>query len=194
MALPLYKLQIDPQADSDLEVNYVALVDQPAIEKDFMAFKDHKMFFANEDRKIISGPAMLADTPIYRNDKNGEYMVVFEKATIEQICQKFFAKGYNQNFNIMHDPNQKTDGVFVFESFITDSARGIKPMAGYEDAPDGSWFISAKIDNEEVWGKIKAGDFKGFSVEGQFAKELVVNEPVVPDAEAMLAALKELFK
>jgi hypothetical protein len=67
-------------------------------------------------------------------------------------------------------------------------------MAGYEDAPDGSWFISAKVDNEEVWAKIKAGDFKGFSVEGQFAKELKVEEPAVPSEEAMLAALQELFK
>jgi len=168
--LPLYKLQIDPTIDSELQVDYVALVDKPAIEKNFLTFKDKLQFAIDEERHIISGAAMLADVPIYRRDANlGEYYVVFDAPTIFQIVEKFFAKGFNQNFNLMHDAEMKADGVCVFESFIVDSSRGIKPMDGFEDAANGSWFISAKVNNPKVWDMIKQGLVKGFSVEGLFS-------------------------
>jgi hypothetical protein len=167
--LPMFQLVIDESMESDLQVDYVALVDNPAIEKNFLAFKDKICFdLSQQDRHIISGPAMLADTPIYRRDEQlGEYFVTFKPETVYQIAQKFFQKGYQQNFNLFHD-NTNTTGVTVFESFITDTSRGINPMKGFEDAPNGSWFISAKVDNLEVWNAIKTGTVKGFSVEGLF--------------------------
>jgi hypothetical protein len=172
MDYPLYELLISEEEASSLEVNYVALVDMPAIEKNFLSFKEQKQAFASvdEERRIISGPAMLSEVPIFRKAEADlpDHMVVFKAATIYDIAQKFFAKGFNQNFNIMHDPEMKAEGVSVFESFIVDSARGIQPMKGFEDAKDGSWFISAKINNDEVWNKIKSGEVKGFSVEGLF--------------------------
>jgi len=122
----------------------------------------------DEDQQIISGPLMLADTPIYRNDHNGEYYVVFTKETIKKIAQRYFKKGYQANVNLMHDSGQSVEGVTMFESFISDKVRGIYPMKGFEDVPDGSWFGSFKVDNPEVWKEIKAGNVRGFSVEGQF--------------------------
>lgn len=169
--LPYYDLLIDDNPESELEVNYVALVDLPAIEKNFLAFKDNKplQFAIQEDRHIISGPAMLADFPIYRRDDDmGEYFVKFSAETIYTIVQKFFSKKFNANFNLFHDAKVQPDGICVFESFITDPARGIYPMKGFEDAPVGSWFISAKVDNEELWKGIKEGTVRGFSVEGMF--------------------------
>lgn len=165
----MFQLVIDESMESDLQVDYVALVDNPAIEKNFLAFKNKICFdLSQQDRHIISGPAMLADTPIYRRDEQlGEYFVTFKPETVYQIAQKFFQKGYQQNFNLFHD-NTNTTGVTVFESFITDTSRGINPMKGFEDAPNGSWFISAKVDNLEVWNAIKTGTVKGFSVEGLF--------------------------
>jgi hypothetical protein len=134
----------------------------------------------NEDKKEIFGPAMLADVPIYRNDKQlGEYNVVFDKATIYKIAQKFFEKDFNKNFNLMHDPNQKCTGVYAFQSYIVDSTEGRPAPKGYEDAMDGSWFLGVKVNNPEVWAKIKSGEIKGFSVEGVFEykkKELTAKE------------------
>lgn len=122
----------------------------------------------DEEEHIITGALMLADTPIYRNDQNGEYYVVFSKDTIKQIAQKFFKKGYQQNVNLMHDSGKVLEGLTMFESWITDEKRGIKAMKGFEDVPDGSWFGSFKVDNPEVWQMIKDGEVKGFSVEGIF--------------------------
>ena len=122
----------------------------------------------DEEERIISGPLMLADTPIYRNDDNGEYYVVFTKETIKKIAQRFFKKGYQSNVNLMHDQGNLTEGMTMFESWIKDDKRGIKAMKGFEDVPDGSWFGSFKVDNDEVWQMVKDGKVKGFSVEGQF--------------------------
>lgn len=170
MELPIYELMINEDIQDDAEVSFIALVDRPAIQKNWNAFKENAKFqIISEDKRIISGPVMLADSPIYRNDStNGEYYVVFSKDTIFKIAQKFFKKGYQANVNLMHDSEQQVSGVTMFESFISDKDRGILPMKGFEDAPDGSWFGSFKVDDDSVWQMIKEGKVKGFSVEGVF--------------------------
>jgi hypothetical protein len=146
------------------------LVDRPAIQKNWNAFKNQQKFeIISEDKHIISGCAMLADTPIFRSDVSfGDYYVAFSKDTIVKIAQKYFKKGYQNNVNLMHDPNQIESGVTMFESFISDKSRGIAPMKGFEDAPEGSWFVSMLVENPEVWAKVKDGTIKGFSIEGIF--------------------------
>lgn len=170
--LPVYKLDIVDNDDSEVEVDFVALVDKPAIEKTFLAFNAAEMPYAfavqDEEERIISGPLMLADKPIYRIDNFGEYYVYFTADTIKKIVQKLFRKGYQSNVNLMHDGNQIVDGVTMFESWIVDREKGKMPMKGFEDAPDGSWFGSYKVNNDEVWADVKAGKYKGFSVEGIF--------------------------
>jgi len=170
MDLPIYQLEISDDLNDGAEVDFVALVDRPAIERNFLKFKEARSNFAiqSEERRIVSGALMLADTPIYRNDTNGEYYVTFTPGTIEKIAQKFFKKGYQSNVNLMHDGNQEVEGVTMFESWIKDSSRGVAPMKGFEDAPEGSWFGSFKVENEDVWNRVKSGEFKGFSVEGVF--------------------------
>jgi len=122
----------------------------------------------DEDRRIISGALMLADTPIYRNDpKRGEYYCTFSKDTIEKIAVNFFDKGFQKNVNFMHN-GEIIEGFVMFESFISDKSRGILPMKGFEDCKDGSWFGSFKVENEKAWQVIKEGNFKGFSIEGSF--------------------------
>ena len=166
---PTFELVIDDSLENENGVDYVALVDKPAIEKNFLAFKDKQRFATNDDKRIIYGPALLADTPIYRKDeKMGEHYVVFKKPTIEAIAKKFFKGNKQSKVNLMHDPNQQQQSVTIFQSFITSEAMGIKPMKGFEDVPDGSWFMGAIVEDETLWSDIKSGKVKGFSVEGMF--------------------------
>lgn len=195
MELPIFELLISEDEASGLQVDYVALVDKPAIERNFMAFDKHKQnikFALNEERQIISGPAMLSETPIFRkaDGVRPDHYVTFSADTIYKIAQKFFDKGYQNNFNAMHDSNQRFEGVSMFESFIVDSSRGIQPMMGFEDAKDGSWFISAKVDNQTAWDRVKTGEFKGFSVEGIFSYK----EPEVSSEEQMLSEIIQILK
>lgn len=144
----------------------------------------------DEEEKIISGPLMLADKPIYRNDENGEYYVTFTKDTIKQIAQKFFKKGYQKNVNLMHDSGMIAEGLTMFESWITDEKRGIKAMVGFEDVNDGSWFGSFKVENDEVWQLIKDGKVRGFSVEGVFN----YRKSGIANADKMWSQIVEILK
>ena len=83
-------------------------------------------FFADKERRLISGALMISDLPIYRADESGEYYVVFDKEQIEKIAQRFFKKGFTHNVNMMHDSERQVDGVYMVESFIIDKTRGIK--------------------------------------------------------------------
>ena len=181
MELPLYMLEISDDLLDDAEVQFVSLVDRPAIQKNWNAFKNEQKFqIISEDKRIISGCAMLADTPIFRSDATfGDYYVAFSKDTITKIVQKYFKKGYQNNVNLMHDHNQIETGVTMFESFISDKSRGIPPMAGFEDAPDGSWFCSMLVENDAVWQQVKEGKINGFSIEGIFNYAPKVNKDQV---------------
>jgi len=162
--LPIYKIRINTE---DTGVDYIALTDDPAIEKNFMAFNNQKRFIMqSEDKRIVSGPLIVANLPIYRRDEQGEYYVVFDAPTTMEIAQKFFKLGYQNNVNLNHDPSKKPDGVYMFESMIIDASRGISTPRGFDTLPDGSWFGSFKVDNPEIWQQVKDGTFTGFSVEG----------------------------
>lgn len=286
MKLPIYELKINENLQDEAEVNYIALVDEPAIQKDFLAFRNEfaetyndypeqakenakialrwaeengwgecgtpvgkaranqlangdnisrdtiarmagferhrqnsqkelgdgcgrlmwlawggdagiewaarkleqidkeKMNFriVNEEQRIISGPLMLADELIYRNnDKMGEHYVKFSADTIKAISIKFAKKKYQNHVNLMHDPEQKVKGVTMFESWLVDSKRGIQPMKGFEGVADGSWFGSFYVENDKVWQDVKDGKFRGFSVEGMFDYE----QPLTPEENAL---------
>lgn len=170
MGLPIYKLVISENENDSTEVDFVGLVDRPAIERDFLAFKEKQMLFIeNEEQRMVTGPVMIPDMPIYRKDKeNGEYYVVFEAETISKIALRFFKKGYQGNINLDHERKDLVKDSVFFESWIVDREKGKQPLKGMEDLPDGTWFLSAKINNDEAWEKIKAGEVRGFSVEGAF--------------------------
>ena len=144
----------------------------------------------SEDEHIISGPLMLADEIIYReNERFGAHYVKFSANTIKDIAIKFAKRKYQSNVNLMHDPSQVVEGVTMFESFIVDKKRGVLPMAGFEDVADGSWFGSFYVENPDVWDQVKSGELRGFSVEGLFDYEA----PLSAEEQA-LKKIEELLK
>lgn len=172
--LPVYSLRVSDDDDSPLVVDYIGLVDDPAIELNWLTFDKRIKFSADDERRLIMGPLIIADMPIYRRDeKMGEYYVVFEKEEIYKIVQKFFRNRLTSNFNIMH-MGERVDGVYLIESFLIDDSRGVKAPQAFKDLPQGSWLCTVKVDNDEIWdGFIKTGELKGFSIEGLFSYEKV---------------------
>ena len=171
--MKVYYIKIDE--DSSLGIDAISLVDFPAVERNFLCFsKEDKRINLKFDasKHVISGVVALADTPIYRyNDRMGEYYVVFSKETILQMVEKFAKDGLFKSVNLQHDDNMFVDGVYMFESYITNKERGINPKE-FEDIPDGSWICSFKVDNEALWNEIINGDkLNGFSLQGMFELE-----------------------
>lgn len=166
--LPVYKLTINPSEDA--EVSAIALVEEPAIESNFIAFeKDftYEQFAANEDRMELLGAALIPDQLIYRRDKQTgeEYNVYFDSDTIREIAQNYMKSGYQSNTNIGHTSIPAKS--YIFQSFIVDKSRGINAPKGI-DVPDQSWIVGVKVEDKGVWNDVKAGKVKGFSVEGVF--------------------------
>lgn len=192
MKLPIYDLIINQDENNDAEVSFVALVDSPAIKKEFLSFNEQeKLTFAiqSESEHIITGPLMIPQQLIYRNSEQfGEHYVKFSVETIKQIAIKFSKKGYQKNVNLMHEADMQVEGLTMFESFISDSKRGIKPMEAFKDLPDGTWFGSFYVENPKVWQMVKEGQVKGFSVEGMFDYEAPLSED-----EKQLAELREIL-
>lgn len=178
--------------DDESAVSYVALVDTPATERNFFAFNKKMKFQIDPQRRIITGVLMVADLPMYRVDETGyEYYVLFPAAEIEKIAQKFFKQKNTGNVNIMHDPKQQIDGVYMFESFIIDSKRGIKVPDGFTGITEGSWFGSYKVDNDQAWQSVLDGTFQGFSVEGHFdlnMQEVTIEQKIID----MIDSISEL--
>ena len=194
--LPVYELKIGDSLEDEFQVYAVAGVDKPATGVDFFAFSEQVsvMNFAeiNEDERIVIGAAMIPNMLIYRCEKDDkgnivkEYNVFYTKETIANIAVKFFEKGFQKNFNLMHDPNQQKDGVVFFQSFIKDTAKGIEGMKG--NYSEGTWFLGGKFNNDEVWAKVKSGEIKGWSVEGYFKMHVqeMSDEQAVEELKKMM--------
>lgn len=167
MDLPVYELKINETADSFVDA--IALVDSPAIESDFLAFSQQQKgltFSVDDEKQELIGAAMIPDMKIYRNSPDGGYYVFFSKDTIRNIAQVFFKKGFQGNMNLDHESDKPADS-YIYQSYIVDNSKGISGPNGL-NLPDGSWVVGAKVDNPDVWGDIKSGKRKGFSVEGIF--------------------------
>lgn len=162
--LPLYELTIDNDNDG---VKFISIVSSPAIESNFLCFsEDYRFKIQDNDKHIISGLAMIPDFPIYRcNETNGEFYVKFSADTIRKIAEKFFNEKRTLSVNIEH--STITNDVIVIESYFIDHNRGIAPIE-YPNAPNGSWYVTMKINDVNLWETIKNGNLKGFSIEGVF--------------------------
>lgn len=163
MEYPVYEALLSTE---DEGIEFVSLVKRPAIEKDFLAFSaiPERFSIRDEDQHLLTGPLMLADTPILRRDAvRGQYYLQFSRETIKKMAQKMLADGNAQKVNIEH--SSPVEGVTLVELYLKDSTRGISPIE-YEDVPEGSLFGTYKVDNETIWKAIKEGTFKGFSIEG----------------------------
>ena len=166
--LPIYE---DLISDEGCGMLRISLVDLPAVESDFQKFGKRTLVkMADEERRLIVGVVMRADFPIYRVDAiHGEYYTKFSKGTIRAMAEKYLAENRQNRVNLMHC-GEEVRGVQMVQLFIKDSEKGIAP-AGFEDIEDGSLFAEFHISDDEIWGWIKEGILRGFSLEGFFTME-----------------------
>ena len=165
--IPTYYASVDEEGTG---MFVVSLVDEPAVEVEWQLFSAAQEMFKieNEDRKIITGVVMLAETPIYRRDPGmGEYYIKYSKDTIEKMVQKYFKDGYQENVDGDHS-FELIDGIELQQAFIKDTGKGIAPV-GFEKVPDGSLFFTYKVTSDELWEKVKNGSWTGFSLAGAFS-------------------------
>lgn len=193
-----YFIDINPDLNDPTGVSAVSLVAHPAVETDFIKFsadsedkfKNQKLHFEYDGcEHTVKGIAMLADTPIYRNNEEiGEHLIVFSKAVIKTMMLKQSMQQLQNSVNLDHDKDRFVKNAFMIESYVIDRDHGIDPVE-FTDAPDGSWMVAFKILDADLWDEIEANkDFKGFSIEGLF--NYALDEPTYNALDELLDELK----
>ena len=148
--LPIYEAILE-EWDT---INWISIVDSPAIEADFLHFSKEdakkKMEYAiqSEDKRIIVSPVCIPEKLIYRYDSREdlEYYIKFTKETIELMQLNYFKNHIQQNVDTQHN-EQLEQGCVVFSSFISNEELGINAPNCFADLPRGPWFCLIKIEN-----------------------------------------------
>ena len=158
--------------ENDLEtgIHAVSVVHSPAIEENFIALSKHEIELKEVDteKKILMGAALVPNKQILRADKDGNgYYIYFSEDTIKKASELFLMRS-NQN-NATYEHNKKLKGMSVVESWLIEDEVHDKSVKYGFNLPKGTWMISMKVNNEDVWKDVKDGKVKGFSIEGYFA-------------------------
>jgi hypothetical protein len=189
----IVELIID-EKDETSGIDAVSVVESPAIESDFIALKKHEIELKEVDaeKRILMGAALIPNKQIYRkNDKNEEYYIYFSEETVRKASELFFMNSNQNNATLEH--KQKLDGMSVVESWITEGKNDKSTNYGF-NFPKGTWVISIKVNNDEIWNKVKLGEVKGFSIEGYFADkyEMSLNN-IEMEEKVTIEKIKELI-
>lgn len=154
-------------------IEAISIVDDPAIQEDFIALSSQEIKLAEVDKekRILLGPALIPNKKIYRKHKEEEYFIYFSKDTVRKASELFLAKGHQNNATLEHD--EKLKGLSVVESWIIEDSNQDKARKYGFDLPNGTWMVSMKVYDELVWQEyVKTGKVKGFSIEGHFADSM----------------------
>jgi hypothetical protein len=179
--MKLFELTIDDEFLD--EIFAISLVEEPAIESNFVWFNKEKVQFEKIDneKRLVVGPVLIPNKKILRIDGEGQnYEVFFKPETIEKLAQGYLKKGYQSKSTLEHD--KKVSGVTLVESWIKTSKLDKSNSYGL-NLPIGSWVGMFKVDNDEIWNDyVKNGEVKGLSIEGIFSHKLVQQSKVNVDS------------
>lgn len=170
-------------------IDAISIVKAPAIESNFVALNEHKVKFATLDneKRILLGPALIPNKPIYRNQDGGEFYCYFSRATVKKASELYLQRGNQGQATLEHAV--KIQGLCLVESWVKeDMEKDKSAMYGMTD-PIGTWMVAMKVENDEVWNEyVKTGLVKGFSIEGYFvdksqklSKELTEDEAKIQE-------------
>ena len=198
--MKLFELTIDDEFLD--EVFAISLVEDPAIESNFVWFDKEKVQFEKIDneKRLVVGPVLIPNKKILRIDAMGQpYEVFFKPETIEKLAQGYLKKGYQAKSTLEHE--KKISGVTLVESWIKTSKLDKSNSYGL-NLPVGSWVGMFKVDNDDIWKDyVKNGEVKGFSIEGLFShdlvqagKEDVLDNILNEEAEYLLNEIRRVVK
>jgi len=188
----IIELIIDEQ-DEQSGIDAVSVVHSPAIEENFIALNKHEIELKEVDteKRILMGAALIPNKQIYRrNSKNEEYYIYFSPDTIRKASELFLMRSNQNNATYEHD--KKLTGLSVVESWIIEDEQKDKSKLYGFDLPKGTWMISMKVNNDEVWNDVKEGKVKGFSIEGYFADKFEMSAEE-DEATEVINELKRLL-
>ena len=189
------ELVIDDGSE-ELAIDAISLVSAPAIEQDFVYFGKEKnnLTFAKVDKekRVLISPALIPNKNIFRYDPNtdSEYYVYFSPETVRKASELYLK--HKNHHKATYEHQDRVSGVLTVESWIKEGDMDKSKLYGF-DLPNGTWFVKMKINNDELWNKVKDGELKGLSIEGYFTDKMEKMSERTPTTEEILSALNELI-
>jgi len=183
---------------TDSETYAISMVEEPAIEVDYVALakqEEVEVKLSSDERHICYGPALIPNKDIYRNNGEQEFYINFTEESIVKMSQDFM-KEYRQK-EVTLDHETDADEVYIVESWLVEDPYKDKANALGFDVPKNTWMIGMKVNNIDVWDRVKAGELKGFSVESMISLEefsKIDNNMIDTNEEMFWDKLKNILK
>jgi hypothetical protein len=180
----------------ELTIDAISLVSSPAIEEDFVFFGKEKnnltLAKVDEEKRMLVSPALIPNKQIYRYDANtdSDYYVYFSKETVAQAAALYLK--HNNHHKATYQHEDRVSGVLTIESWIKEGEQDKSNLYNF-DLPIGTWFVKMKIENNELWSRIKSGEIRGLSIEGYFVDKMQSMASQQPTNEDVLTALAGLL-
>ena len=193
--MKIIELVIDEE-DFYAGIDAISIVENPAIEENFVALKNQKKYeFAevDKDKRLLAGPVLIPNKMIYRQDKEDEYYIHFTKDTVRRASEMFLQQGNQNNSTLEHAVPLK--GLSLVESWIIDDKENDKANMYNMNLPVGTWMGVVKVYNEDIWQEyVKTGLVKGFSIEGYFVDKAKKKEELEQiEAGKQLLQIKQMI-
>ena len=176
--------------EQEIGIEAISVVENPAIEEDFIALKsqEFKLAEVDKEKRILMGALLIPNKPIYRRNGEDEYYIYFSKDTVLKASQMYLMQGKQNNSTLEHQ--YQINGLSLVESWIVEDKVHDKSVKYGMDLPLGTWVGSVKVNNEQIWNEfVKTGKVKGFSIEGYFADKM--ERPKDKTIKDELAAIEE---
>tara|TARA_R110000822_G_scaffold59111_10_gene147728 strand:+ start:517 stop:1107 length:591 start_codon:yes stop_codon:yes gene_type:complete len=180
-------------------IQAISIVENPAIEENFVALKSQEVQFAKQDeeKRILLGAALIPNKPIYRQNGEEEFYVYFTKETIRKASELFFQNSNQNSSTLEHEV--ELNGMSVVESWIVEDEEKDKSRIYGLDMPVGTWMVSMKVNNDDIWENyVKTKKVLGFSIEGFFVDKVDFSAQELSEedaaAEVLLMLAKEALK
>ena len=183
------------EMDELMGIQAISIVENPAIEENFVALKSQEVQFAKQDeeKRILLGAALVPNKPIYRKNGEDEFYVYFSKETIRKASELFFQNSKQTYSTLEHEV--ELSGMSVVESWIVESETEDKSRIYGLSVPIGTWMVSMKVNNDDVWENyIKSKKVSGFSVEGFFVDKVDFSAQSISEEDAAAQVLMMLTK
>ncbi len=168
--------------DQEIGIEAISVVENPAIEEDFIALKsqEFKLAEVDKEKRILMGALLIPNKPIYRRNGEDEYYIYFSKDTVLKASQMYLMQGKQNNSTLEHQ--YEINGLSLVESWIVEDKVHDKSVKYGMDLPLGTWVGSVKVNNDKIWNEfVKTGKVKGFSIEGYFADKIERPKETIKD-------------
>ena len=198
--MKIVELILDEDQDAS-GIEAISIVENPAIEEDFIALKSDEVKLAevSKEKKILMGALLIPNKPIYRKNGEDEYYIYFSKDTVLKASQMYLTKGNQNNSTLEHQ--HSLSGLSLVESWLVEDEVHDKSRKYGMNVPVGTWMGAVKVNNDEIWNEyVKTGKVKGFSIEGYFAdkmerpKESIKEDMSEQNADLLLSQIEKIVK